>query len=278
MTWIAPDNLNLATITGMSSGLGLNPVSTFDWNTFLSVLGESPLVLPFFNVANTLVGMLVSLPIIAALWYTNTWNTGYLPINSNGVFDHFGLRYNVSRAIDHRGMFDAEKYENYSPAYLASANLVVYMIFFAVYSATVSYAYLYHRHEIMMGMRNLFKRGQKTVYNDVHNRLMAKYPEGQFPFLSSKKRIPIAYINFIPTSFRVVVSWSSFVCYCLQYRWHCWMGNIYYPWCCVLRYSSVLGFCHSNWNYHSNYRIASHSKVSIIYILCPLVDALLDWH
>lgn len=32
MTWIAPSNVNLAAITGSYSGLGLNPIPTFDWN------------------------------------------------------------------------------------------------------------------------------------------------------------------------------------------------------------------------------------------------------
>lgn len=32
MTWIAPNNRNLATITGFNSGLGFNPWPTFDWN------------------------------------------------------------------------------------------------------------------------------------------------------------------------------------------------------------------------------------------------------
>lgn len=32
ITWIAPQNVNLAAITGSMSGLGLNPWSTFDWN------------------------------------------------------------------------------------------------------------------------------------------------------------------------------------------------------------------------------------------------------
>ena len=125
--------------------------------------------------------MLLSAPLIIGLWYSNVWNTGYLPINSNRVYDHFGKRYNVSRAIDHRGLFDVEKYEAYSPASMSAANLTIYLFFFAIYTATISYAYLYHRHEIMMGFRNLFKRkgskGKGAEYTDVHNRLMSSYPE-----------------------------------------------------------------------------------------------------
>lgn len=177
MSWIAPGNVNLNAVTGMVNGLGINPLPTFDWNVLLFIEGNSPLVLPFFYWANQLVGMLLVCPLILGLWFSNTWNTGYLPINSNRVFDHFGKEYNISRAIDERGMFDAQRYEDYSPAYLSAAFAVLYLAFFATYTATFIYAYLWHRHEIWLGLKSLFKRGEKTAYQDIHNRLMAVYPE-----------------------------------------------------------------------------------------------------
>ena len=47
MTWIKPDNQNLAVITGSVGGLGLNPITTFDWNYFSSML--QPLQVPFLS-------------------------------------------------------------------------------------------------------------------------------------------------------------------------------------------------------------------------------------
>ncbi|KAH0335799.1 OPT-domain-containing protein, partial [Aureobasidium melanogenum] len=136
-----------------------------------------PLMVPFFNTVNRFVGMVISAFAVLGLWYSNTFNTGYLPINSNKVFDHFGKFYNVTRTLDDRGMFDAAKYADYSPAYLSAANATVYACFFAIYTATISYAFMYHRHEIMMGFKNLFHRGERQEYNDIHNRLMSVYPE-----------------------------------------------------------------------------------------------------
>jgi hypothetical protein len=109
---------------------------------------------------------------------------GYLPINSNRVFDHFGELFNVSKAINEKGLFDAAKYEAYSKANLSAGYLVLYLAFFAIYTAAISYAYLYHRHEIIMGLRNLFNsfRKNKNIeyeYTDIHNRLMAACPKGQ---------------------------------------------------------------------------------------------------
>lgn len=119
MVWIAPNNINLATICGMQNGMGINPIPTFDWNVLTYDQGQSPLVLPFFFWWNSFVGLLVCGFVILGFWYTNIFNTSYLPINTPRVFDHFGEYYNVTRAIDDRGIFDAAKYEKLLSALLS---------------------------------------------------------------------------------------------------------------------------------------------------------------
>jgi OPT family small oligopeptide transporter len=184
ITWIAPDNRDLAVITGGQTGLGLNPIPTFDWN--ILTFNVDPLMVPFFSTFNLFLGAFFSMFIIIAFWYTNAFNSGYLPINSNRTFDHFGKRYNVSSIINDIGIFDGPKYEAYSPPFLSAANIVVYMFFFAIYSATVTYGFLYHRHEIALGFRDMWARMRKKKNDedhvdrdtlDVHNRLMKAYPE-----------------------------------------------------------------------------------------------------
>jgi OPT family small oligopeptide transporter len=196
MSWIAPNNANLANITGSSGGLGFNPFPTFDWNVLMYNL--DPLMVPFFSTFNFFLGTLISGFIIIAIYYTNTFNTAYLPINSNRPFDHFAQPYNVSAIIDKNGIFDGEKYEAYSPPFLSAGNVVVYMFFFGVYSATVAYGALYHRHEIMLGFHDVWRAmkqwrarlgklgGSRTRDTepdqdvnllDVHNRLMRVYRE-----------------------------------------------------------------------------------------------------
>ncbi|KZV84366.1 small oligopeptide transporter [Exidia glandulosa HHB12029] len=172
MTWIAPSNVNLAAITGSYSGLGLNPIPTFDWNWMYT----DPIINPLFSTINQYIGALVSIPIIAAIWYSNSFNTGYLGINTNRVFDRFGSQYNVSLIIGDDGLFDQTGYDAYSPAYLSAGNLWVYIAFFAIYTATITYAFLYHRHEIAKGFKSLIRRDPNTR-TDVHNRLMRVYAE-----------------------------------------------------------------------------------------------------
>ncbi|KAM3509506.1 hypothetical protein MY11210_006277 [Beauveria gryllotalpidicola] len=198
MTWIAPKNLHLNIWTGMKNGLGLfNPVPTFDWNVICYT--TDPLMIPSFSSFNAVGGMFITGFMIAAVWYTNTWNTGYLPIISNRLFDHNGKYYNVSRTLDSHGMYDEARYRAYSAAYMTAGSSLVYGFFFAVYSAIVTHVILYHRYELVMGFKNFIQgfkwkkrknttnvvdgaaddtiRANEGEYQDIHNRLMAVYPE-----------------------------------------------------------------------------------------------------
>lgn len=163
----------------------LNPFPTFDWNIMLYD-SLDPLMVPAFSTLNRAFGMFLFGWAILGIWWTNTWNTGYLPINTNRVFDHFGKPYNVSRAINAEGMYDHDKYMNYSAAYLGAANALVYGCFFAMYAAAVTHVFLFHRYEITLGFRNMWnkirrRKGEvnQAEYTDIHNRLMAAYPEGE---------------------------------------------------------------------------------------------------
>ncbi|KAK2048969.1 OPT oligopeptide transporter [Colletotrichum somersetense] len=187
MTWISPNNHNLEIMTGFRNGLGMfNFWPTFDWNVMLFD-SVDPLMVPAFSTFNRTLGMWLIGFIILGIYYSNAWNTAYLPINSNRVFDHFGKIYNVSRAIDDRGMYDHEKYMDYSAAYLGAANTLVYGAFFAMYAAAVTHVAIFHRYEIIMGFKNMWatirrkktapEDGEEGEYKDVHNRLMAAYPE-----------------------------------------------------------------------------------------------------
>lgn len=185
MAWIAPNNRDLATITSnqASVGLGYNPLPTFDWTAVIFV--ADPLMVPFFSSFNTFLGMFFSGFIIMALYYTNTWGTASIPITSNKPWDRFGMKYKVRSIIDEHGIIDMEKYRTYSAPYLSAGSITSYMFFFAAYTGVLTYAALYHRVEIMMGLRDLvnsFRPSKKKEIEegrvlDVHNRLMKSYKE-----------------------------------------------------------------------------------------------------
>ena len=112
MTWIVPNNVNVAAITGNVGGLGLNPFPTWDWNQ-LTVAGD-PLINPFYSIFNCFLGTLITAPIILAIWYTNTWYTAYIAINDNHIWDNTGSRYKVLNVVDKDSMFDEAGYKAYS--------------------------------------------------------------------------------------------------------------------------------------------------------------------
>lgn len=142
-------------------------------------------MLPIFATLNKFAGSFVSLFVILALWYTNAFQTAYLPLNTNRLYDNRGRPYNVTRAIDSVGIFSPSKYEKYSPPFLTAGNINIYVFYFALYTAVFTYALLYHHHEMKLGFLELynsfFKRQKKDAsrYEDVHNRLMSAYSDGE---------------------------------------------------------------------------------------------------
>lgn len=95
---------------------------------------------------------------------------------SNRTFDQFGNKYKVSNILTPGGRLDIAAYERYSPVYLSAANAMTFGGYFALYPATVMYAYLYHGSEIANAFRNIFGKGKK-VKKDIHLKLMEAYQE-----------------------------------------------------------------------------------------------------
>ncbi|KAG5913557.1 hypothetical protein E4U42_001012 [Claviceps africana] len=210
MTWFAPRNVHLNVLTGMQNGLGLfNPFPTFDWTVISSVLTD-PLTIPALYTFNFAGGMFMTGLIILGVWYTNTWNTGYLPvvrdaISRDGIFDHFGLPYEVPRVLDGKGNLDLGRYSNYSAVYMSAGKSLSYGMSFALYSALVTHMILQHRSQLKTGLKNVARglgwrgsrancpgkrvddnmRGMKAEDEDVdvNNRLMAAYPKGTYQYV-----------------------------------------------------------------------------------------------
>ncbi|CAK9440990.1 uncharacterized protein LODBEIA_P48590 [Lodderomyces beijingensis] len=180
MTWIAPDNLNLAIVTGSFGGLGLNPISSFDWNIIGS---NSPLAVPFYNQTNLITGMFIAFFVILGIFYTNYKWTGYLPINSNSLYTNKGHSYKVQAVVNKDSLFDNDKYQQVGPPFYSAANLVVYGAFFALYPFHIVYETGMHHRELLKSMRSLvnaFKSFRSSTYDgfdDPHSVMMRAYKE-----------------------------------------------------------------------------------------------------
>lgn len=180
ITWIAPNNFNLATVTGSQYGLGFNPWVTFDWNI---VDYNFALTIPFFSQLNQYIGTFIGFFVVLALFKSNYKWTGFLPINNNAIYDNKGKKYVSSKILDANSMLDEKKYQDYSPPFYTAGNLLVYGAYFAIYPFTFCYTVVQEFSTIKMGMiqfyknlRNL-KRSTYAGFNDPHATMMKKYKE-----------------------------------------------------------------------------------------------------
>ncbi|KAK2595056.1 oligopeptide transporter 6 [Conoideocrella luteorostrata] len=180
MTWIAPDNFKLAVLTGSNNGLGLfNPITTFDWNVATS--SYAALAAPFFSTCTMYIGSILGGFIILGIFYSNMYNTGYLPINSSSAFANDGKPYVVQKIVVNNKL-DLDKYQQYSPPFYSAgfvltvgANFAFYPVYFLYIMVnqwkTIGKAYV----DFYKGLR--YGKGNYEDAMDVHNREMAKYKE-----------------------------------------------------------------------------------------------------
>ncbi|CAI8496286.1 unnamed protein product [Hanseniaspora opuntiae] len=191
ITWIAPNNWKLAAITGGVSGVGINPIASFDW----AVIGSSSLLIPWFSQATQYAGSFLAVIICIACYFTNYQHTSYLPIYSNSLFTNTAEKYNVSKILTSDYKFNNEAYQKYSPPFYSAGNLVCYGSSIATYPFLITY-YLIIDHQIFYNAfkeyvtglislrkkdawKNLINSESRALdeFKDPHSRAMARYKE-----------------------------------------------------------------------------------------------------
>ena len=146
ITWFAPKNVVIANLFGVSSGLGLFPL-TFDWAQVTYV--GSPLLVPFCAAMNVIGGLAVVMWIIAPiLYYSNVLFSSYMPILSAAVFDNTGKVYDVSKILTADFLFDREAYSNYSRVFLPITYVLSYGVQFAGLAALLTHTACWHGKDI----------------------------------------------------------------------------------------------------------------------------------
>lgn len=146
ITWFAPKNVVIANLFGVSSGLGLFPL-TFDWAQVTYV--GSPLLVPFWAAMNVIGGLAVVMWIIAPiLYYSNFLFSSYMPILSAAVFDNTGKVYDVSKILTSDFLFDRDAYQNYSRVFLPITYVLSYGVQFAGLAALLTHTACWHGKDI----------------------------------------------------------------------------------------------------------------------------------
>jgi OPT family small oligopeptide transporter len=180
MTWIDPKNVTLAILTGSSLGLGLfNPITTFDWNVATS--SYAALAQPFFSTCTMYFGSILGGFIILGIYYSNMYNTGYLPINSSSAFTNNGASYKVQQIVVNNKL-DEARYQQYSPPFYSAGYILTVGANFAFYPVYFLYIMINQWSTVSEAYVNFYKglrhgKGNYEGAMDVHSRLMSKYKE-----------------------------------------------------------------------------------------------------
>lgn len=146
ITWFAPDNVVVANLFGVVSGLGLFPL-TFDWAQ-IAYIG-SPLLTPFWAAMNVVGGLVIVMWIIAPIAYYSNWlYASYMPILSAAVFDNKGHIYDVSKILTEDFLFDKEAYQNYSRVFLPITYVLSYGVQFAGLASLLTHTACWHGSDI----------------------------------------------------------------------------------------------------------------------------------
>lgn len=154
---------------GGYTGLSLIPI-TFDW-TYVSSYLQDPLLAPVHAHINTLIGLVVFVIITTlGISFTNSWYGDYLPINTSTTFDNTQAAYNVTKILGDGFTFDLQKYQDYSPMFLAPTLALNYGLSFAALTAAVVHTIVFHRKEILYRFK-----AARNQESDIHMKLMMKY-------------------------------------------------------------------------------------------------------
>ncbi|KAH3902507.1 related to Sexual differentiation process protein isp4 [Saccharomycodes ludwigii] len=168
VTWIRPNNTVLNQVFGVSTGLGLIPI-TFDWNQIAGYIG-SPLVPPISVIFTTMLSVVVIFwAVVPAIHYSSVWYGKYLPISDSSSYDRFQQTYNSSKIVNSDLSLNLDAYKKYSPLYLSATFAISYGMSFASTTATVVHAFLFHGKQIYNQVRNM-----KTEKKDIHAILMER--------------------------------------------------------------------------------------------------------
>ncbi|EEF39639.1 oligopeptide transporter 1 [Ricinus communis] len=171
--WIWKDSVLAQQIGSGLNGLGIGSFGV-DWSSVASFLG-SPLAVPFFAIANTMLGFVMVLYIIVPIAYwSNAFEAKKYPILSSHTFDSDGQTYNISRVLDEKNFdIDLVAYNNYSKLYLSVLFAFAYGMSFASLMSTLSHVALFEGKTIWTMWKNT-KSAIKDQFTDVHTRLMRK--------------------------------------------------------------------------------------------------------
>ncbi|XDG07923.1 hypothetical protein ABKA04_007538 [Annulohypoxylon sp. FPYF3050] len=170
----------------------------FYW-TVISGYALSPLIPPFYAVANTVAGVFIFFIVLSmGLHFSGHWYADYFVVQSSSAFDNTGAVYDVSKILNSDLIFDEEKYHNYSPLFLSTQFAITYGLSFAAVAAVIVHVILYHGKQIVSQLKLARKQS-----DDVHMKLMQKYRDAEDWWYLT------LFVIMIGLSFAVCTAWPT---------------------------------------------------------------------
>lgn len=151
-------------------GLGLGAF-TLDWSTVASFL-YSPLISPFFAIANVFMGytLIIYIVIPISYWGLDLYSAKTFPIFSSHLFTASGQVYNITAIVDNKFEINMPEYQQQGRINLSMFFALTYGFGFATIAATLTHVGFFYGREIYERYRESYK-GKV----DIHTRLMKKY-------------------------------------------------------------------------------------------------------
>ncbi|XP_059460568.1 oligopeptide transporter 4-like [Corylus avellana] len=167
--WAFPNSVTAHQIGSGFKGLGIGAL-TLDWTTVASFL-FSPLICPFFAIANVFVGytLIVYVVVPISYWGLNIYSAKTFPIYSADLFTAQGKEYNISLIVNDNFELDRAQYKQQGNVHLSIFFALAYGFGFATIAATLSHVALFNGREIYDRYRASSKGKE-----DIHTRLMKK--------------------------------------------------------------------------------------------------------
>ncbi|KAF8090629.1 hypothetical protein N665_0471s0024 [Sinapis alba] len=170
--WAFPRSVTAQQIGSGMRGLGLGAF-TLDWTAVASFL-FSPLISPFFAIANVFFGyvLLIYIVLPIAYWGLDSYNATRFPIFSSHLFTSVGQTYDIPAIVNDKFELDLAKYEQQGRINLSTFFAMTYGLGFATIASTLTHVALFYGREITERFRVSYKGKE-----DVHTRLMKRYKD-----------------------------------------------------------------------------------------------------
>ncbi|KAB5541182.1 hypothetical protein DKX38_014156 [Salix brachista] len=170
--WVFPKSVTAQQLGSGMRGLGLGAI-TLDWSVVASFL-FSPLISPFFAIANVLVGYVLIIYVAMPLsyWGLDLYSARRFPIFSSHLFTADGHKYNITAIVNKKFHLDIPNYEKQGRIHLSMFFALTYGFGFATIAATLSHVAFFYGEEILQRYRASSK-GEE----DIHTRLMKRYKD-----------------------------------------------------------------------------------------------------